>query len=293
MTQELTTAKEMMLDASNQRERGILIEEREFSLQQRRANVLASSSIVPKEYQGNIANCIIAMEMAQRLNAGELEIMQNLHVIHGRPSFSASYLIAQVNKSGVIRGRLKFRMTGEKGADSWGCIAYGEDRETGEVLESTEITLKLAKDEGWFSKNGSKWKTMPEQMLQYRAASFWSRLYAPDATMGMHTVDEVRDTGERDITPEKNTLKSDLEVIPRPKPEIELKSVEASKEQEQETELETFGALTKRLLKTKTEDAARKLLDSKDFDSLDNEAQERFAAKVENHSRALAAGMDK
>lgn len=197
-----TTPAELMLNPDNPREREVLIVEREFSMQQRKAKVLASSTIVPKEYQNNIANCMIAMEMSQRLGAGELEVMQNLHIIQGRPSFSASYLIAQVNTSGILKGRLKFRMTGEVGKDNRGCIAYGECAETGDLLEGTEITIALAKKEGWESKNGSKWKTMPEQMLMYRAASFWSRIYAPDATMGMHTSDEIAEIPEREINPQ-------------------------------------------------------------------------------------------
>ena len=34
---------------------------------------------------------------------------------------------------------------------------------------------------------------MPELMFQYRAASFFGRLYAPDILKGMQTVDEVKD----------------------------------------------------------------------------------------------------
>lgn len=87
-----------------------------------------------------------------------------------------------------------------------------------------------------------------------------------------------------DVVSEPKTATSDLSIKPKAEPK---------KEEEKPGDVDVFGALTARLLKTKTEDAARKLLDSKDFDSLDNKEQERFAAKVENHSRALAAGMDK
>lgn len=208
-----TAPAELMLNPENPREREVMLVEREFSMQQRKAKVLASSTIVPKDYQNNIANCMIAMEMSHRLGAGELEVMQNLHIIHGRPSFSASYLIAQVNTSGILKGRLKFRMTGTVGKDDRGCIAYGECAETGDLLEGTEITIALAKKEGWYSKNGSKWQTMPEQMLMYRAASFWSRIYAPDATMGMHTSDEIAELPEREINPQfsgSDTKTSDL-----------------------------------------------------------------------------------
>lgn len=195
--QELITAKELRLNANIQREREILVVEREFAMTQRRANMLACSTVVPKEYQNNIANCVIAIEIAQRLRATELEVMQNLDIIQGKPSFSAKYLIALVNNSGILKGRLKFRFTGERGTDTWGCQAYGICSETGEELPGTEITIAIAKAEGWYTKNGSKWQTIPELMLQYRAAAFWSRVYAPDATMGMHTSDEINDISDQ------------------------------------------------------------------------------------------------
>jgi hypothetical protein len=59
----------------------------------------------------------------------------------------------------------------------------------------------MAKAEGWSTKAGSKWITMPELMLRYRAAAFFARLYAPDITLGMMTAEEARDITERDVTP--------------------------------------------------------------------------------------------
>ena len=199
--QQLVTFDNMQLNSENPREREILIVEREFAVAQRKAKALASSNIVPKQFQNNVANCMIAMEMAHRLGTGDMEIMQNLYVVHGNPSFSSKYLIALVNRSGVIKGRLKFRFTGEVNSESWGCQAYAVCSETNEELSGTTITLDMAKKEGWSTKAGSKWATMPEQMLMYRAASFWSRIYAPDAIMDMHSREELEDIQEKDVTP--------------------------------------------------------------------------------------------
>jgi len=193
--------QQLMLNPENPREREMMIVEREFALLQRKGQAIAASDIIPANFQGNLANCLIAMEMAQRLNTGELEIMQNLYVIHGRPSFSASYLIAKVNNSSILKGRLKFEMVGEAGTDDYGCFAYGTDSDTDEKLSGTVITVRMAKNQGWWGKKGSKWPDMTDQMLQYRAASFWSRVYAPDATMGMHTVEEVQEIQEKEINP--------------------------------------------------------------------------------------------
>jgi hypothetical protein len=51
----------------------------------------------------------------------------------------------------------------------------------------------MAKDEGWLTKNGSKWRTMPELMLKYRAAAFFARTECPEALYGFQTSDEVED----------------------------------------------------------------------------------------------------
>lgn len=234
--QELATPQELSLNPSNPREREVLLVEREFSLIQRKAKALSSANIVPKDYQGNVPNCMIAMEMAQRLGAGELEIMQNLHVIQGRPSFSAAYLIARVNQSGILRGRLKFVMVGTLSSDDYGCYAVGTDRETGEELVGTTITIGMAKNEGWYGKNGSKWKTMPEQMLRYRAAAFWSRVNAPDATMGMHTTDEVSDFEEKEVNPSTGQISSVQEMLAKKKAEQETDVIDVESEVISETE---------------------------------------------------------
>lgn len=163
-----------------------------FELAQRAAKMLSSSSLVPKEYQGNIANCVIALNMAHRLGADPIMVMQNLVIVHGRPTWSSQFLISTVNTCGRFSA-LRYEFFGEKGKDSWGCRAYAIEKSTGEKLVGTDITIAMAKDEGWYGRNGSKWKTMPQQMLMYRAGSWWARAYAPELSMGLHTQEEMQD----------------------------------------------------------------------------------------------------
>jgi hypothetical protein len=171
-----------------------------FAAAQRMAKGLASSSLVPEAYRNNIPNVLIAMELSTRIGASVVAVMQNLDIIHGRPSWRASFLIATVNASGRFTP-LRFRWEGKSGTPGWGCRAVAKDRESSEECIGSLITMQLATAEGWTTKNGSKWKTMPEQMLMYRAAAFWTRVYAPEKTLGMHTTDEIDDTfgGERVI----------------------------------------------------------------------------------------------
>jgi hypothetical protein len=159
---------------------------------QRMAQALAASSLVPQDYRNNVANTLVALEMAQRTGSSPMAVMQNMHVIHGRPSWSAQFVIAALNSCGRF-GPLRFRVTGS--GDDETCVAWAIDRSTGDELEGPPVSIGMAKKEGWYSKAGSKWQTMPQLMLRYRSAKFFGNLYAPDVLMGMHTADEVEDIG--------------------------------------------------------------------------------------------------
>lgn len=163
-----------------------------FELAQRAAKLLAASSLVPQQYQGNLPNCVIALNMASRVGADPLMVMQNLVVVHGRPTWSAQFLIATVNTCGRFSA-LRYEFFGEPGTDGWGCRAWAVEKATNEKLIGTDVTIAIANKEGWATKNGSKWKSMPQQMLMYRAASWWTRAYAPELSMGLSTADEMAD----------------------------------------------------------------------------------------------------
>lgn len=64
------------------------------------------------------------------------------------------------------------------------------------IIESSPVSMKMAVEEGWYSKPGSKWQTeMKHQMLQYRSGAFFGRIHAPDIVMGMgRTTEELLDT---------------------------------------------------------------------------------------------------
>ena len=161
-----------------------------FELAQRMAKMIMVSDLIPDKFKGNVSNCVIALNMASRIGADPLMVMQNLYIVHGKPSWSSTFLIAAINGSGKFKGSLKFELSGT--GEGRQCIAWINDFE-GNKLESPPITMAMAKAEGWESKSGSKWKTMPELMLRYRAAAFFSRLYCPEITMGMQTAEEVQD----------------------------------------------------------------------------------------------------
>ena len=176
-----------------------------FELAQRMAKALSQSTLIPKDYQNNLPNCLVAINMAARMKAEPLMVMQNLYVVHGRPSWSSQFLIATANESGRF-SPLRYKFTGEKGKDTFGCICSAVCNATGELLEGTEITLAMAKAEGWYNKNGSKWQTMPEQMLRYRAASFFVRAYAPELSLGLATREEIEDSIDGEVVSRQGRL---------------------------------------------------------------------------------------
>ncbi|KVF49540.1 hypothetical protein [Burkholderia cenocepacia] len=205
-----------------------------FELMQRAANLLASSTLVPAAYRkviekldkyGNVkesrenpnalANAVVALNMAQRMGADPLMVMQNLYIVEGRPSWSSQWIIAAVNGCGRFSPlRFDIKVLGAKNVDYvetfWDnnqrqkrtisvpitdkvCVAWAIEKETGERIESPAVSIEMAVKEGWYTKNGSKWQTMDEVMLRYRTASFFGKLYAPELLMGLTTVEEAAD----------------------------------------------------------------------------------------------------
>lgn len=203
-----------------------------FEFMQRTAKMFASSSMVPVAYQSMVTkgygenqttehnpaaipNCMIALDMSQRMNANALMIMQNLHVIEGRPSWSSQFIIAAINNCGKFsplrfdlqwldemdasystyewKDRKKVEVKQSVRIKNARCVAWAIEKATGERLESAPVTMEMAVAEGWFGKNGSKWKSMPDLMMRYRSAAFFGRIYAPELLMGLPASDEVRD----------------------------------------------------------------------------------------------------
>lgn len=162
-----------------------------FEAGQRIAKVFASSSFVPDAYKGNIGNCMIGLNMAIRMNADPLMVLQNLVAVHGTPTFEAKFAIACFNATGKY-STLSYSEVGEKGKDSWGMYAYAIELKTGDVKKGPAITIQMAKDEGWYARN-TKWKNIPELMLRYRAASWFIRTTDPGIMMGFQTKDEAED----------------------------------------------------------------------------------------------------
>lgn len=237
-----------------------------FEFLQKTATAFSMSTMVPSTYQAKmtkgygenarlednpaaVSNCMIALDMAQRLKANPLMVMQNLHIIEGRPSWSSQFIIAAINScgrfsplrfelkwleeidatystfewvTGANNRRQKQEQTHNVRIKDARCVAWTIERGTAlpqfsledmkahgsiygcckhygiPILESPPVTMEMAVNEGWYGKNGSKWRSMPDLMMQYRTAAFFGRIYAPELLMGLPTDDEVRDVFVQD-----------------------------------------------------------------------------------------------
>ena len=217
----------------------------QFAIMQRYCKMYASSDLVPDSYKITtpesenkaIGNCMIAMDIALRIGASPLMVMQNMVPIYGRPSWSSKFLIATINVCGRFKP-LKYKIeyvgkigvvdyveyntqweTGSNGRtykkttpktmqfdgtniENIRCTAYTSEKNGDEILEGTPVDLVMAIKEGWYTKAGSKWQTMPLKMLKYRAASFWANEYAPEISMGIYTTEENEDMATVDAEAE-------------------------------------------------------------------------------------------
>ena len=163
--------------------------------------MFASSTLVPQAYQGKSMDCTIAVDMANRMGVSPMFVMQNLYVVKGKPSWSGQACMSMIKATPIYKN-VRPVYFGEPNTDSWGCYVRAEDKNTGEVINGARVTIQMAKDEGWYSKKDkygnetSKWQTMPELMLAYRAASFFAKVYIPNSLMGCAVEGEVEDISE-------------------------------------------------------------------------------------------------
>lgn len=221
-----------------------------FELAQRMASALAKSTLIPQNFQNNLPNCLIALEMANRMGASPMMVMQNLYIVHGKPAWSSQFVIAAINSTGRF-SPLRFDVSGD--GDKKQCIAWAVELGTKERLEGPPVSIAMAKAEGWHGKNGSKWQTMPELMLRYRAATFFGRLYAPEVLMGMREESEVIDVDTTPAIPRPIIGSAVSESEKEQKPTKRLKPIKGKKANvaalEIESRLKAAGASTLDLLR--------------------------------------------
>lgn len=156
------------------------------------ADTLSKSTIVPVTYQHRPENCFIAMDMASRMGVSVMMVMQNLYIIQGKPSWSGQAMASMIRSNPQFRN-VTLNYVGEEGKDTHGAYITAERVSNGQIIKGGTVTIAISKKEGWYQKAGSKWQTMPEIMLAYRAYAWFARVYCPEIMMGLQTTEEVYD----------------------------------------------------------------------------------------------------
>ena len=165
------------------------------------ACIMAESDIIPSHYRGKPANTFIAVQTAYRMNLDPMQVMQNTFVVSGKLGMTSAFAISLANSSGLFEGGIRYRVEGSD--DHLRVTAFTNLKGTGEEISYT-IGMREATLENW-TKN-PKYKTLPELMLRYRAATLLIRTHAPEVLNGMHMVEEMEDINlARDVTPTKIT----------------------------------------------------------------------------------------
>lgn len=179
---------------------GIEIMERAFKF----SEIIAQADIIPAHYRGKPANVFIAVQSALRMNLDPMLIMQNTFIVGGKLGMNSSFAISLANQSGMFDSGIRYRVEGE-GSDLR-VTAYTNLRKNNEEISYT-IGMKEAQAENW-TKN-PKYRTLPELMLRYRAATLLIRTHAPEVLNGMHMVEEFEDiAASKSVMPAESKTQS-------------------------------------------------------------------------------------
>ena len=198
-----------MIPYSGQSLISVFLDPSKFEQLQRAAKVFSASPLVPDHMRKEPANCIIALALAGEMRENPLVVMQHIHFVSGKAGWSAQYMIARANKSGIFKGRINWRVEGK--GDSLSVTAYATLTDTGEEVTAT-ADMAMAKKENWVK--NAKYQSMPEVMLRYRSATFLVRWHCPEVMFGYQTIEEVEDVAA--AHPPANSTVIDVEVDMKP-----------------------------------------------------------------------------
>jgi hypothetical protein len=152
----------------------------------RLAKAFSMSGMVPSHFQGKPEACLVAMLYAEQLGEHPMLLFQEMSVINGRPNTSSRFAISRANKSGLLQGPISWKSKGQ--GDALEVTATAVMRETGEVITAT-VTMKEAIADNWVK--NPKYKSIPEQMLRWRAATRLINLYMPEVLFGLGVREEA------------------------------------------------------------------------------------------------------
>ena len=174
------------------------------------AQVLSKSQLLPERFRNKPEDVMLLMDLAARMKVPLFALAKAMYVVHGEIGLSGQFCISLINACGRFSAFTPVYV-GEPDSPDYGCYGVATRLSDGVICKSTTITIQMAQNEGWM--RNSKWKTMTDQMLAYRAAAFFARVYCPDVLCGLQTTDEITDVRGEEAPKQKTRITLDDVVV--------------------------------------------------------------------------------
>lgn len=152
------------------------------------SEMLASSSMVPKAYQGKPNDVLVCVQWGYEMGLAPMQALQNIAVINGKPSVYGDAMMALVQSSPVCEDIEEYF----EGEGTTNPVAVCVAKRKGRKPVVTKFSVEDAKRAGLWGKVGP-WTAYPKRMLQMRARGFALRDAFPDVLKGMITAEEAQD----------------------------------------------------------------------------------------------------
>ncbi|MBT8046511.1 MAG: hypothetical protein KJN67_05035, partial [Pontiella sp.] len=170
---------------------GFDLEPKDLSEAKELASMIASTNLVPKQYQGKPADCLVCIMMGNELKLKAMQSLQHIAVINGKPSIYGDAMLA------IVRNHPEFNKI-EETFDEETETAFCAIHRRGQAVVEQRFSKADAITAGLWGKKGasgqpSAWVTYPRRMLQMRARGFALRDAFADALLGLITSEEARD----------------------------------------------------------------------------------------------------
>lgn len=143
------------------------------------AQALAQASLLPKQYQRNPGNVLLAMELGESLGIPPIQAITTVHVIEGKPSASAALISMLVRRAGH-----QFRIKGDDKSATAEIVRHDDP----EFTYSVTWDMSRARNAGVMGKDN--WKKYPAAMLKARAITEVARDACQEALMGVQYTPE-------------------------------------------------------------------------------------------------------
>ena len=171
------------------------------------AKALSNSKMVPDQFRGDPASCMIVMELSDRLKMPLMAVFQNVYVVNGKPSWSGKYCIIAIEASDKFEAP-EYVWYHDEDGNVDGCSVQAVRKSDGKLCCGAKISSATVKGFGWDRKSGSMW-TIPgqrEQMFMYRAAEYFVNAFCPEMFAGMYSEYSQRDISGWEEKPATKTV---------------------------------------------------------------------------------------